>query len=101
MKTKMTTYEITIGTATEHASAMRGAGMTAAGTYLRFDGEKFREGAFDVETWDDENEALAAFARFADDDDFAPGLEMVLTREIYDEETDEFETEEILVKPLS
>ena len=75
--------------------------MTAAGTYLRYDGEKFREGSFDVETWDDEREARAAFDRFADDDDFAPGLEIVLTREIYDEETDESETEEILVKALS
>lgn len=96
----MTTYEITIRTTTEHASAMRGSGMTAAGTYLRYDGEKFREGSFDVETWDDESEARAAFDRFADDD-FAPGLEIVLTREIYDEETEESETEEILVKALS
>ena len=74
--------------------------MTAAGTYLRYDGEKFREGSFDVERWDDEDAARAAFSRFSDDD-FAPGLEMVLTREIYDEETDESETEEILVKQLA
>lgn len=97
----MTTYEITIRTTTEHASAMRGSGMTAAGTYLRYDGEKFREGAFDVETWDDESEARAAFDRFVEDDAFAPGLEMVLTREVYDEENDESETQEILVKQLS
>lgn len=97
---KMTIYEITIRTTTEHASAMRGAGITAVGTYLRYDGERFREGSFDVETWDDENEARASFDLIADDGDLAPGLEMILTREIYDDETDESETQEILVRKL-
>lgn len=80
---------------------MRGAGIDGSLTHLHYDGEKFREGSFDVQKWDDEAEARAAFAMLSEGVDFASGLEMVLTREIYDEETDECETEEILVKQLA
>jgi len=95
----VTTYEITIRTTSEHAAALRGAGCSGGLTHLRYDGEDFREGAFDVATWRDENEARENFGRLADDS-FGPGMEMVLSREIYDDETDEFETEDILVEEV-
>jgi hypothetical protein len=96
---KITTYEITVRTTPEHTAALWRAGCSGGITHLRYDGVNFREGAFDVETWRDVNEALENFCRLADDS-FGPGMEMVLSREIYDVETDEFETEDILVEGL-
>ena len=91
---KVTTYNITL-----RDQPGLSAGTTSK--LLRYDGEDFREGMFDAETWNSGSEAYDFFESLAENSDFAPGLEMVLTRESFDEESGEIETKEILVKPLS
>jgi hypothetical protein len=101
-KIKMnTTYEIIIRTTQIHESCMCGAGMSQAFPPLRYDGEKFREGAFDVETWEDETKARRAFENLSSGNDFAPGQEMVLIREVYDEKEDDYTRAEIAIKKLA
>jgi hypothetical protein len=97
----MTHYEIELHTSAAHQSALHGSGVTCHSTSLRYDGEAFREGSFDVDKWTDEGEALRAFHSLAEGDDFAPGLEIVLIRFDENEEAGEVTATEIATQALN
>ncbi len=99
---KETTYKITLEITQEHADAMQAAGLHIAADVLNWDGERFREGSmFDIETWETETAAKIALEEFAAAGNFAPGMELVLTSETFDDETDEFNSESIMTRAVS
>jgi len=97
---KTPTYDITLRSTAAWDSTMRGSGLDDRPTCLRYDGDQFREGMFDARQWDEEQDARDAFNQLAEDGPFAPGLEMVLTRTVYDAAEDDVETETILIREL-
>ena len=92
----MTTYTITLRTSSAFHAALVGSGCSTSPTDLIFDGEDFRQfGSADPLHYTDEDEARAALLHLSADDDYAPGLELVLTRTDEDLETGEFDDTEI------